>query len=209
MNKIIKHIIYIYILLISFSLRSQVEGKFNLATSLFLIPNVGIEIPIDDKKSFQLDVLGSFWDEYSKLNNTPLHINQTFFEYRIYQNKPTSGFFIGPHIGYGMFTLEKPNYLIIFDYYSKGDNDQQPLYGDYKSGRVAYYGTSFGYKKRISKKLALELFLGVGLTQSKYKGYSMDKRVDLKKDEPYRSFNGSGEVLLYRGGLMINYKLIN
>ncbi|MGB2339076.1 MAG: hypothetical protein ACPH7I_04250, partial [Flavobacteriaceae bacterium] len=39
---------------------AQTEAKVNLATLPFLIPNVGLEVPLGDKQSFQLDVLGSF-----------------------------------------------------------------------------------------------------------------------------------------------------
>ena len=46
-------------------------------------------------------------------------------------------------------------------------------------------------------------------TQSWYKGYKGLIRVDL--DDPdetaYRPFNGSGEVVAYRGGLMLTYKI--
>ena len=87
----------------------QLEAKANVLTSLGLIPNVGLEIQTGEKNSLQLDVLASFWN---KLNNskTPLHINQTFLEYRFYKKNDLSGFFIGPHLGYGMFTLKKTNF---------------------------------------------------------------------------------------------------
>ena len=75
----------------------QLEAKANVLTSLGLIPNVGIEIQTGQKNSLQLDVLASFWN---KLNNskTPLHINQTFLEYRFYKKNDLSGLFIGPHL---------------------------------------------------------------------------------------------------------------
>ena len=41
---------------------AQTEAKVNLATLTLLIPNVGLEVPLGEKQSFQLDVLGSFWD---------------------------------------------------------------------------------------------------------------------------------------------------
>ena len=88
---------------------AQTEAKVNLATLPFLIPNVGLEASLGDKQSFQLDVLGSFWDKQPLLDDTPFHVNQVFFEYRWYQQSDTQKWFIGPHIGFGMFTLQKPD----------------------------------------------------------------------------------------------------
>ena len=114
----------------------QLEAKANVLTSLGLIPNVGIEIQVGEKNSLQLDVLASFWN---KLNNTktPLHINQTFLEYRFYKKNDLSGIYVGPHIGYGMFTLKKPRFAVIYDPYGGGnyDNDNDT----YQSGRIAFY----------------------------------------------------------------------
>ena len=65
--------------------------------------------------------------------------------------------------------------------------------------------------KNDLKGFGLEFFIGAGLTQSWYKGYKGLRRVDL--DDPdetvYRSFNGSGEIVAYRGGLMLTYKISN
>ena len=191
---------------------AQTEAKVNLATLPFLIPNVGLEVPLGDKQSFQLDVLGSFWDEQPLLEDTPFHVNQVFFEYRRYQQSDTQKWFVGPHIGFGMFTLQKPEFAIIYDYWAEKEGAEKGLDipdDEYQSGRVAFYGLTVGYKKRLKKDFALEFFLGAGLTQSRYKGYKGLRRVDL--DDPhetaYRPFNGSGEVVAYRGGLMLTYKI--
>ena len=154
---------------------AQTEAKINLATLPLLIPNVGLEVPLGDKQSFQLDVLGSFWDEQPLLDDTPFHVNQVFLEYRWYQQSDTQKWFIGPHIGFGMFTLQKPDFAIIYDYWEEKSGAEKRLDvpdDEYQSGRVAFYGLTVGYKKRLKKYFALEFFLGVGLTQSWYKGYS-------------------------------------
>jgi hypothetical protein len=191
---------------------TQTEAKVNLATLPLLIPNVGLEVPLGEKQSFQLDVLGSFWDEQPLLNDTPFHVNQAFFEYRLYQQSDTQNWFIGPHIGFGMFTLQKPEFAIIYDYWAEKEGAEKSLDipdDEYQSGRVAFYGLTVGYKKRLKNDFALEFFLGAGLTQSWYKGYKGLRRVDLDdpKETVYRPFNGSGEVVAYRGGLMLTYKI--
>ena len=66
------------------SAHTQTEAKINLATLPLLIPNIGLEVPLSEKQSFQIDVLGSFWDEQPLLDDTPFHVNQAFFEYRFY-----------------------------------------------------------------------------------------------------------------------------
>ena len=205
------------ILLISLYMSSiayaQVEVKFNAATALLLIPNAGIELQLGERNSIQLDVLGSFWDKMPLLNDTPLHINQTFLEYRWYKGDDLDKWFFGPHIGFGMFTLQKPNYLIVYDYYEEaiGGNSGGGLpQGDaYQSGRVAFYGLTFGYKKKLNTSWSLEAFMGLGLSQSWYKGYRGNERVDhLGEDHP-KPFNGSGEVLINKAGLMVVYNLPN
>ena len=194
------------------NVHAQTEAKINLATLPLLIPNVGLEVPLSENQSFQLDVLGSFWDEQPLLDDTPFHVNQAFLEYRWYQQSDTQSWFVGPHIGFGMFTLQKPEFAIIYDYWEEKEGAEKRLDipdDEYQSGRVAFYGLTVGYKKRLKNDFALEFFVGAGLTQSWYKGYKGLRRVDLDDPEEtvYRPFNGSGEVVAYRGGLMLTYKI--
>ena len=181
---------------------AQVELKVNLPLAAVLVPNLGIEFQVGKKTSLQLDVLGSFWDS---IDGDPLLITQTFLEFRYYQNNDTSGWFVGGHLGFGMFTLQKPYDFIIYDYYNNGSNPD-PADGTFKSGRSGFHGLSLGYKKRLSDRWALEAFVGGGYTMSWYKGYNGMERTDVDEDN-YRDFNGSGEVVLYRGGLMLTYQL--
>ena len=104
-----------------------------------------------------------------------------------------------------MFTLQKPYDFIIYDHYSNGENPD-PADGTFKSGRSSFHGLSIGYKKRFNDRWALEAFIGGGYTMSWYKGYDGMERTDVGEDN-YRDFNGSGEVVLYRGGLMLTYQL--
>lgn len=209
MNKRFSSLIPIVILLVANTLCAQIEAKFNLASAAFLVPNVGIELQLSEHTSAQLDILGSFHDDFG---GSPLHVNQTFLEYRYYPKQNIKGLFIGAHVGYGMFTLKKPNWAMIYDRWGSGKKRNNNNL-KYESGRVAFYGLTTGYKKRISDKFALEVFLGAGLSQSKYRGYEGLNRVDYPfnpTDPDYeqnlRSFNGSGEVLFYRGGIMLSYQ---
>ena len=198
MKKIKKYGLVFSFVFLALKLHSQLEAKANVLTSLGLIPNVGIEVQTGEKNSLQLDVLASFWN---KLNNTktPLHINQTFLEYRFYKKNNLSGLFVGPHIGYGMFTLKKPDFAIIYDFYESSEYDNNT----YHSGRVAFYGITFGFKKRLNKRLSIEAFIGGGYSMANYKLYREDIRIDERDN--WRTFNRSGEIIAYRGGLMITY----
>ena len=207
-----KLLLTIFSFVVSVPIVAQTEAKVNFATLPFLIPNFGLEVPLGEKQSFQLDVLGSFWDEQPLLDDTPFHVNQVFLEYRWYQQSDIQKWFIGPHIGFGMFTLQKPDFAIIYDYWEENSGAEKLLDvpdDEYQSGRAAFYGLTVGYKKRLKKGFGLEFFIGVGLTQSWYKGYKGLRRVDLDHPDEtdYRPFNGSGEVLAYRGGLMLTYKI--
>ena len=207
-----KLLLTVLVTFLSNSLEGQTEAKVNLLSLPFLIPNFGLEVPVGEKQSFQLDVLASFWDEQPLLDDTPFHVNQVFLEYRWYKQSDTQKWFIGPHIGFGMFTLQKPDYAVIYDYWAEKEGAENRFDipdDEYQSGRVAFYGFTVGYKKRFKRNFGLEFFIGAGLTQSWYKGYRGLRRVDLDNPDEivYRPFNGSGEVVAYRGGLMLTYKI--
>ena len=182
---------------------SKVEIKLNLTSALVLVPNIGIEVKLSEKLSYQLDTSASFYDN---IESSPFHTTQIFNELRFYpklqEGKNPRSFFIGPHIGYGMFTLRIPKFITsIVDTELKEE-------GSYQSGRNAYYGITIGKKIPLkNEKLNLELFIGGGTSQSNYKYYNkLGNRIyenpDIEKD-----FNQSGEELIYRGGLMLTYKL--
>ena len=191
------------VLIISSVLNAQTELKVNLASALLLVPNIGIEVKLSEKLGYQLDTSASFYDN---VEGSPFHTIQIFNELRYYpklkEGKNVRSFFIGPHVGYGMFTLKIPKFITsIVDTELKEE-------GSYQSGRNAYYGITIGKKIPLkNKKLGLELFIGGGSSQSNYKYYNkLGNRIyenpDIEKD-----FNQSGEELIYKGGVMLIYKL--
>lgn len=198
-----KRYIISIVLIISSVLNAQTELKVNLASALLLVPNIGIEVKLSEKLGYQLDTSASFYDN---VEGSPFHTVQIFNELRYYpklkEGKNVRSFFIGPHVGYGMFTLKIPKFITsIVDTELKEE-------GSYQSGRNAYYGITIGKKIPLkNKKLGLELFIGGGSSQSNYKYYNkLGNRIyenpDIEKD-----FNQSGEELIYKGGVMLIYKL--
>ena len=178
------------------SVTAQTELKFNLVTSLALVPNIGIEVPLNETISYQLDTTASFWDS---IDGSPYQFVQIFNEFRFYTNPNKRDFFIGPHIGYGMFTLRNPKFLTnIVDTAFKEK-------GSYQSGRNTYYGLTIGKKIKLKNpRYGLEFFIGFGSSQANYKYYNGNEVRDFEND---RAFSKSGEELPYKGGVMLTYKL--
>ena len=190
-----------FLFLISLTLNSQTELKFNLASALVLVPNVGIEVQLSDRFGYQLDTSASFYDN---IEGSPFHMTQIFNELRFYPKtkKNNRSFFIGAHVGYGMYNLRLPKWITtIVDTEYKEE-------GSYQYGRNAYYGITLGKKIPLkNERFNLEVFIGGGSSQSNYKYYNKDEQRIFAITNFKTKFNKSGEELPYRGGLMITYKL--
>ena len=186
-------------ILFSVSICGQTEIKINLASALFLTPNIGIEVQLSENFGFQLDTSATFFDS---IEDSPFQTTQIFNELRYYpklkEGSNQRSFFIGPHVGYGMFTLRIPKFITtIVDTELKEE-------GSYQSGRNAYYGITIGKKIPLkSKKFNLELFLGGGTSQSNYKYYNKEGNRIYGNPDIEKDFNQSGEELVYKGELCL------
>jgi hypothetical protein len=182
---------------------AQTEIKFNLASALILTPNIGIEVQLSEKLGYQLDTSATFFDD---IEGSPFQTTQIFNELRYYpklkEGKNERSFFIGPHVGYGMFTLRIPKFITsIVDTELKEE-------GSYQSGRNAYYGITVGKKIPLkNKNFNLEIFIGGGSSQSNYKYYNKEGNRIYENPNIEKDFNQSGEELIYKGGIMLTYKL--
>ena len=182
---------------------AQTEIKFNLASALILTPNIGIEVQLSEKLGYQLDTSATFFDN---IEGSPFQTTQIFNELRYYpklkEGKNERSFFIGPHVGYGMFTLRIPKFITsIVDTELKEE-------GSYQSGRNAYYGITIGKKIPLkNKNFNLEVFIGGGSSQSNYKYYNKEGNRIYENPDIEKDFNQSGEELVYKGGVMLTYKL--
>ena len=127
---------------------TKVEFKFNLVSAILLTPNIGIEIQLSEKFGYQLDTSATFFDS---IEDSPFQTTQIFNELRYYpklkEGSNQRSFFIGPHVGYGMFTLRIPKFITtIVDTELKEE-------GSYQSGRNAYYGITIGKKIPLKQQL--------------------------------------------------------
>ena len=192
----------LFLLIFTFG-AAQTELKFNLASALILTPNIGIEVQLSEKLGYQLDTSATFFDN---VEGSPFQTTQIFNELRYYpklkEGKNERSFFIGPHVGYGMFTLRIPKFITsIVDTELKEE-------GSYQSGRNAYYGITIGKKIPLkNKNFNLEIFIGGGSSQSNYKYYNKKGNRVYENPDLEKDFNQSGEELVYKGGIMLTYKL--
>ena len=192
----------LFLLILTFG-AAQTEIKFNLASALILTPNIGIEVQLSEKFGYQLDTSATFFDD---IEGSPFQTTQIFNELRYYpklkEGKNERSFFIGPHVGYGMFTLRIPKFITsIVDTELKEE-------GSYQSGRNAYYGITIGKKIPLkNKNFNLEVFIGGGSSQSNYKYYNKEGNRVYENPDIEKDFNQSGEELVYKGGIMLTYKL--
>ena len=182
---------------------SKAEIKLNVASALVMIPNIGVEVKLSEKLSYQLDTSAV---SYDSMEGSPFHVTQIFNELRFFpklkEGRNKRSFFFGVHWGYGMYSLRLPKFIT-----SVVDTQLKPE-GSFQSGRNTYYGISIGKKIPLnSKKFNLELFIGGGSSQSYYKYYNSNGVLEYDDPISKRNFSNSGEELIYRGGLMIVYKL--
>ena len=197
-----KTIPFLFLLILNLG-AAQTELKFNLASALILTPNIGIEVQLSEKLGYQLDTSATFFDD---VEGSPFQTTQIFNELRYYpklkEGKNKRSFFIGPHVGYGMFTLRIPKFITsIVDTELKEE-------GSYQSGRNAYYGITIGKKIPLkNKNFNLEVFIGGGSSQSNYKYYNKEGNRIYENPDIEKDFNQSGEELVYKGGVMLTYKL--
>jgi hypothetical protein len=192
----------LFLLILTFG-AAQTEIKFNLASALILTPNIGIEVKLSEKFGYQLDTSATFFDD---IEGSPFQTTQIFNELRYYpklkEGKNERSFFIGPHVGYGMFTLRIPKFIT-----SVVDTELKEE-GSYQSGRNAYYGITIGKKIPLkNKNFNLEVFIGGGSSQSNYKYYNKEGNRIYENPDIEKDFNQSGEELVYKGGVMLTYKL--
>jgi hypothetical protein len=74
----------------------------------------------------------------------------------------------------------------------------------YQKGYSIIVGITGGYQFKLAENWNMDIYAGIGTSQDFYKGYvrSTGARYDVAE-----GFNKSGEILPYRGGVMISYKL--
>lgn len=182
MKKILLFLTFIFCV----SLEAQTFIKYNPVPNIYGVINIGVETAIGKKTTFSFDILTSPWD----INGKPRQFIYFVPEVRYHFHEKYKGFYAGGHVGYVQFRAQKWNHKETPNYYQQG---------------FGYFaGATLGYQLPLAKKWNLDFFVGGGWQQGFYKGYDV---VTGERLDGATNWNVSGDWYLYRGGVMVSYRL--
>lgn len=212
----IKFFTLLFVLLSVFRLQAQENSDFQNDNSekklyikgnaLFIpigIVNAGLEYQLNQKFTMQGDILVSPWKSFA---GHELQYYSMSFEGRYYFKEAFQGWYVGTNIAASSFVLQKWNYWSDELFPSKNEEGVTFIKSNlYQKGYSVLFGATLGYQFKLSENWRMDVYGTVGSSQDFYKGYDRisGKRYDEKPD----GYNRSGEILPYRGGIMISYRL--
>ena len=183
---------------------SDNENSLRLKGNALFIPigviNAGLEYQLNSKYTLQGDVLISPWKSFA---GHELQYYSASVEGRYYFKEAFNGWYVGANVAASSFVLQKWNYWGDGDYIN--DNNEVFTKSNlYQKGYSVLFGITAGYQFRLSDRLNMDIYGTVGTSQDFYKGYDREtgRRYDVAE-----GYNRSGEIMPYRGGVMISYKL--
>lgn len=205
--QILSKIAFISALLYISKIYGQTELKLNTIFLPLTMLNVAAETPINNNFSLQAEGFISPW---KSLYGKNMQFYMGTLEGRYYFDKVMKKWYVGVYGSIAAFNLQKWNYLRASPVYDSNGNLEILSDGSiriterYQKGLSFIFGISGGYHFTINDKIGLDIYAGIGTTQSFYKGYLKDnhERYDIAKD-----WNKSGELIPTRGGIMFTYKL--
>ncbi|MEI3789864.1 MULTISPECIES: DUF3575 domain-containing protein [unclassified Chryseobacterium] len=162
--------------------------------------NIGLEKQLTSKITMQGDVLVSPWKSFA---GHEFQYYSVSLEGRYYFNEAFSHWYVGANIATSAFVLQKWNYWKDTPYI----NDKNEVFTSsnlYQKGVSFILGVTGGYQFKVSDRWNIDVYATIGTSQDFYKGYD---RTTGQRYESAKKFNKSGEILPYRGGVMISYKL--
>lgn len=189
------------------SVNAQTEVKVNAPFLPFGIINVAVEKPLSKKISLQIEGIISPWKSFHGKN---LQVYMGTLEGRYYFKEAMKGWYIGAYGALAAYNLQKWNYWNASAVFNEDGSPQLLADGSvrttdrYQKGFALIVGVSGGYHFTINDKWGLDVYAGVGNSQSFYKGYYKDNNERYDKAEKW---NKSGEIIPTRGGLMLTYTL--
>ncbi len=206
MKKIIAATLLLQSLLVFSQEEKAVYVKGNALLLPVLVINGGVEYQLNNKFTLQGDFLISPWKSF---DGKHAQIYMVGGEGRYYFDKAFSKFYVGANVSIGAFNVQKWNYWSD-DYYVFKDGTVSPYIHSnlYQKGISVIVGGTVGYQFKLSEKWNMDIFAGVGTSQDFYRGFD---KVSGERYDDYptqtRKWNRSGEIIPYRGGIMISYKI--
>lgn len=185
--------------------QEQVQDKslYIKGNALFIplgVLNVGLEKQLSSKYTLQGDILISPWKSFA---GHEMQIYSVSVEGRYYFKEAFKHWYIGANIGASAYKLQKWSYWN--DRAGENWNGEILINSNlYQKGYSVTLGITGGYQFQLSDRLNLDIYATVGTSQDFYKGYD---RTTGRRYDSAEKFNKSGEIIPYRGGVMISYKL--
>ena len=177
--------ILLFALIFSLPFYAQTYIKYNPIPAVLGVVNVGVETSIGKKTTFSFDVLASPWDFEGSPRKFCFFVPEVRYHFKQKYNGP----YLGGHLAYNLFNAQKWTYKEL---------------GTYQRGMGYLLGATLGYQVPISKKWAFDCFIGGGWQQGYYKGYDIETG---ERTDGATQWNRSGDWYLYRGGVMVSYKI--
>lgn len=181
------------------------ETSVYIKGNALLIPigvvNVGLEHQLSKKFTVQADALISPWKSFA---GHELQYYSVSLEGRYYFNEAFKHWYIGANIAGSRFIAQKWNYWndnIGIDEETGIARKNSDLF---QKGYSIIFGITGGYQFKVSDRWNIDVYAGIGSSQDFYKGYDRSRGDRYDKATNY---NKSGEIMPYRGGVMISYKL--
>ncbi len=189
------------------NVNAQTELKVNAPFLPVGMINLAVEKSLNSKFSLQAEGFISPWKSFAGKN---LQIYMGTLEGRYYYKEMMKGWYVGAYGSIAAYNLQKWNYLKAEPVLNDDGTPQLLADGTvriterYQKGLALIMGISGGYHFTISEKLGLDVYAGIGTSQSIYRGYFKDNN---QRYDKAANWNKSGEVIPTRGGLMLTYQL--
>ncbi|MFS4471278.1 DUF3575 domain-containing protein [Chryseobacterium sp. T20] len=164
------------------------------------ILNLGIEKQISPKYTLQGDVFISPWKSFG---GHKLQFYSISAEGRYYFTEAFKHWYVGANVSVAAYNATKWNYWND-DTFENWNGEILTNSNLYQKGFSVMLGVTAGYQFQLSERWNLDIYGTIGTSQGFYKGY--DKSTGKRYDSAEK-FNKSGEIIPYRGGVMISYKL--
>ena len=182
---------------------AQVYAKLNALYALGGVINPQVEAVISPHSSLAVEATFSPW---RSVNSRHLFFGMFGAEYRYYLKSATNGFYGAFYTGAMGFDINKPSFFKNGKLLSFNTN--------YGKGFGLMVGLCAGYQYHFAERWSVDAFVGVAFMRSWYNGYRPDGTIvmDPQGHEEYLHpdpFNGSSEIMPFKAGVAIGYRLFN
>ncbi|MDR6515704.1 DUF3575 domain-containing protein [Chryseobacterium camelliae] len=197
-----------FTLLVSGNIQAQEQepskSLYIKGNALFIpigVLNAGVEYQLSKKYTLQGDIFISPWKSFA---GHEFQYYSVSAEGRYYFDEAFKHWYVGANIATSAFVLQKWNYWKAGVYENKETGEKFENSELYQKGHSVIFGITAGYQFNLSERWNIDIYATAGTSQDFYKGY---ERSTGRRYDSAQKFNKSGEILPYRGGVMISYKL--